>query len=1347
MKNIYISKYIILVLGLLFITTTCQREEELTLAEVAVKSHSVDALYTTANVACTFDCNVPFKNATVHYSTNEDFAEYNAVTMLKQEDGSWGATLTELVNDTRYYIRYEVSNRYSSMIAEQVDTFSTIPYTIPVVSHTSVVDTTATTASLIGKIESDGGLPILSRGICFSATSSEPTLADSMYIESLQTTDSFVCELTDLTVVTTYYARAYATNSKGTAYSNIISFTTLSTIAAIGELLIDEVGLTTATITSEVVSDGGSPVTERGVCIGMHEMPTTDDTKITAGTGIGEFTAELTELQRGTTYYVRAYAINGDGIAYSEPQSFTTLSTNATVVTAAPTEVGLTEATVGGEVTDDGGVEVTERGICYNNAPNPTIADTKIQKGTGVGSFTHQLTNLTMGATYYVRAYAINANGTVYGESIAFTTGTTTPSVNTSSITNVTTTSATVEGNILSDGGASITDRGICYSITNENPTTDDTKKPCGTGVGVFTCDLTDLELGTTYYVRAYATNSNGTQYGESKSFTTGTLPATVITHTPSDVTSNSAVVGGEVTKDGGADITEHGICYDTIANPTIDKNLKVVLGKGLGSFSHQLTNLQPGNTYYVRAYATTSSGTAYGEQVSFTTVTTVPVLGTISYKNVSLNAATIIGDVISDGGAEITERGICYGTEENPTVDGHKKECGVGVGSFTCNLTNLLRGTTYYVRAYAINSEGIVYSEQISFTTESTMATVTTAKPIEVTTTTAKVGGEVTDDGGLLITERGICYAILQGPTVGDTKVVQGEGVGTFTALLTGLQLGTTYYVRAYAINENGTAYGNEVSFTTDIMEPTVTTADAIGVAYTSATVGGEVTSDGGSEVTEHGICYSLTSNPTINNEKLALGSGIKAFSTTLENLQAGTTYYVRAYAINKKGIAYGEEISFSTTSYTLPLVTINIPATISYTQAVIAGRVVNEGASSVVERGICYSTSPNPTTADNKIAKGAGLGVFNCVLSDLTHGTTYYVRAYAVNNEGISYSEEVSFTTTAYLLPTLTIGDPYYVARYDAQIDAQITGNGGDYVTQYGLCYGTKPNPTIEDSDSTFVYTAAGIITKSYTLYLRDLQEGTTYYARAYAINQAGVAYSEEVNFTTKSTTYKDGYEYVDLGLPSGLKWATHNIGAKHYTEEGTLFAWGETEPKDTYSLGNYVYYYSDKAQYTKYCTDEAYGIVDDKTKLDDYDDAAVVNWGGSWRMPTAAEFQELINYCTWTKLDSTKNVQNYDYDRYDTYQVRGPNGNYIFLYTHYYIDNVWKRYAAYWSSNLLTSNNNSARAMYIHIDNDYPDSSTYNSFDISTSATQYIDFYNGDEKASFYRYEGKPIRPVCP
>lgn len=389
------------------------------------------------------------------------------------------------------------------------------------------------------------------------------------------------------------------------------------------------------------------------------------------------------------------------------------------------------------------------------------------------------------------------------------------PSVTTSPVQDITTSSASSGGNVTADGGAAVTARGICWN-TSQNPTVSLTKANSGTttngtGIGTFTSSITDLSPGTTYYVRAYATNSKGTAYGTQQSFTTTAVLSTVTTTNASSVTSTSASSGGNITADGGASVTARGVCWSTSQNPTIT-NSKTSDGSGTGSFTSSITGLSPGITYYARAYATNSIGTAYGNQISFTTTVVVPVMTTTTASAVTSSSASSGGNITSDGGASVTARGVCWSTSQNPTIANSKTTNGTGTGSFTSSITGLSPGTTYYVRAYGTNSTGTGYGDQVSFTTAAVLPTVTTTSLTNVTTTSLSTGGNITNDGGGAITARGVCYGTSPNPTISGTKTTNGTGSGAFTSSLTGLTAGVTYYIRAYATNSAGTAYGNEL-------------------------------------------------------------------------------------------------------------------------------------------------------------------------------------------------------------------------------------------------------------------------------------------------------------------------------------------------------------------------------------------------------------------------------------------------------------------------------------------------------------------------------------------------------
>ena len=294
------------------------------------------------------------------------------------------------------------------------------------------------------------------------------------------------------------------------------------------------------------------------------------------------------------------------------------------------------------------------------------------------------------------------------------------PTVTTTSASGVTTTGATLGGNVTNVGTPAYTERGVVYATT-QNPTTSSIKVPVsGTGTGAYSTNVTGLNSGTTYYVRAYAINSVGTAYGAQVSFTTLNLP-TVTTTAASNITATGATLGGNVTNVGNPTYTERGVVYATTPNPTTSNTKVLVSGTGTGEYSTNVTTLNSGTTYYVRAYAINSAGTVYGSQVSFTTLN-LPTVTTTAATGITISDATLGGNVTNVGNPAYTERGVVYATTQNPTTSDTKVAVsGTGTGSYTTPITGLIANTTYYVRAYAINSVGTVYGSQVSFTTLNT--------------------------------------------------------------------------------------------------------------------------------------------------------------------------------------------------------------------------------------------------------------------------------------------------------------------------------------------------------------------------------------------------------------------------------------------------------------------------------------------------------------------------------------------------------------------------------------------------------------------------------------------------
>lgn len=198
----------------------------------------------------------------------------------------------------------------------------------------------------------------------------------------------------------------------------------------------------------------------------------------------------------------------------------------------------------------------------------------------------------------------------------------------------------------------------------------------------------------------------------------------------------------------------------------------------------------------------------------------------------------------------------------------------------------------------------------------EEEVPTVTTKEVISITHTSAVSGGTVADDGGLAVQEKGICWGANPEPDLADNVVIRETNLPSFGCDVVGLTPNTTYYVRAYATNAKGTGYGASISFTTlSLSIPELTTAEITEIMGSSASCGGNVTADGGAAVTVRGVCWATSENPTLESGAGSTtdGEGIGEYTSRLSGLEPFTTYYVRAYATNSEGTAYGNQVSFT--------------------------------------------------------------------------------------------------------------------------------------------------------------------------------------------------------------------------------------------------------------------------------------------------------------------------------------------------------------------------------------------------------------------------------------------------
>jgi formylglycine-generating enzyme required for sulfatase activity len=335
-------------------------------------------------------------------------------------------------------------------------------------------------------------------------------------------------------------------------------------------------------------------------------------------------------------------------------------------------------------------------------------------------------------------------------------------------------------------------------------------------------------------------------------------------------------------------------------------------------------------------------------------TTESIPEVSTGVATGVTATGAEVAAVVTGDGGAFVSERGVVYAMTPTPTVAASiKVSAGSGTGPFGVALTELAPLSTYFLRAYAVNGHGTAYGEEVVLTTLAppvALATVNTGAVSDVTSTTLSVGGVVTDGGSSPVTVRGVVYGLTTEPTtVTGTAVAAGAGTGAFTVGLTGLQPVTPYYVRAFATNAVGTSYGATVSAMTlavPVVLPQVTTSAVTGLTPLSATAGGEVVQDGGAVVTARGVVYGASVAPTLSTGTMvSAGGGTGTFSAALSGLTASSTYYLRAFATNSAGTAYGEEISFTTAAVSTGFAPVHADSFVQGSPESEAGRFTDEG------------------------------------------------------------------------------------------------------------------------------------------------------------------------------------------------------------------------------------------------------------------------------------------------------------------------------------------------------------------------------------------------------------------
>ena len=901
--------------------------------------------------------------------------------------------------------------------------------------------------------------------------------------------------------------------------------------------------------------------------------------------GSGDFTSALSGLSAALTYYYKAYATNSQGTVYGTQQSFITAAAPALSASALTgfgnvcinTTAGPNSFTITGSNLTASNVTVAAlAGFAYaTSAGGPYTATlTLTQPG---GAFSQQVfVQFTPTAIQsYSGNIAVGGGGASSINVAASGSGVNSvPSLTTGAASAITTVTATCAGTIISNGCSAVSAYGIEYSTTAGFPN--------GTGTAVassnltgsnFSSNLAGLTPNTTYYYHAYATNVGGTGYGAEQNFITQAL-------TPTINTTALAAFGNVCinTTAGPNSFTINGSALNTTnvtVGPLAGFTFSTTAG---GTYTASLSLAQPGGTYsqdiYVRftptAVQSYNGNIAVGGGGAATVnvaasgsgISTAPTVTSGAASAITSISATVAGSIPATGCTAISAYGIEYSTTNGfPNGTGTAvASSNLAAGNFTSNLTGLTPTTTYYYHAYATNAGGTSYGAQQSFTTATpglSAGALTAFGSVCLNT--------VAGPNSFTITGANLTTADVNvGPLAGFTFSTASGG--TYTASLSLTQPGGPYSQQVFvrftptavqSYNGNipvtgggATAINVAASGAGINTAPSVTSGAASAITQTTATVAGTIPSIGCSAVTAYGIEYSTT-NGFPNGTGTQVGSTNLAggnFTSALAGLIPSTTYYYKAYATNAGGTSYGVQLSFTTSVPVLtatPLTAfgsncINTtagPNTFTITSNAVLAANINVGPLT----GYSFSTTAAGTyTASLSLTHPAGAYNQTIYVKFTATAVQSYNGNIAVSGGGAATINVAASGIGINTIATAVTGNANVLSANSVTLDGSISSIGCSAVTTYGIEY------------SSISGLANGLGTKSassnisagnFSVTLNGLVQGATYYYKAYAVNNGGIAYGIEKTFTMKNMP--NGFVLYSVPVKRG--------GTLHYTYKG--------------------------------------------------------------------------------------------------------------------------------------------------------------------------------------------------
>lgn len=748
-----------------------------------------------------------------------------------------------------------------------------------------------------------------------------------------------------------------------------------------------------------------------------------------------------------------------------------------------------------------------------------------------------------------------------------------------------------------------------------------------------------------------------------------------------------------------------------------------------------KIDTLSSQTKYYYRTFVIVNDLAFYGEKRSFTTKDLSNIISAGDASDLTFSSAKIRcqGDTSLIDKEDKISIGIAYSTSQtilhpdsaynvyygyyyngNNPKGFNVAECSMDSliknKSFEVSLTRLQTETRYYYCSFTRAGKKYKLGEVKSFTTNTLSdAQLSTGDATDITFTSATIQNtssiaSLYPEGTYI--QYGIKYGISNDALNSYAYATSQEG-NTFTVQIRNLKAGQIYYYCAYASVDGVVLTGETKSFTTNSGDSYLSTEDATEVTLTSAKINGKTTLSSLYTNKESNIRYNIRYSKNRdyindtngyyydyydygNYNTVTANKDGNNLSATLSKLQSSTTYYFCVVAYVDDYYICGDVKSFTTKSETDYLKTVEA-SDITMTSATLKGASTLSTiypSSTNIQYYIRYATSSSNLTSSynsSSVTVTKNGNNLTGTATNLKSETTYYYCVVAYIEGLYIYGETKNFTTKSGA-DYLKAGEASNITITSAIVKGTTTlasVYSNNTTIQYRIVYGTS-NSSLTSSSNSSVATPE-LSGTTLTAELTNLVMATTYYYCVRASVNGSYYYSDIKSFTTNDIPTSG---YVDLGV--SCKWASCNLGATTPQNIGNLYAWGETGTKSVFNIDSYSYYHNN---------------IGNDISNTDYD-AAKANLGSPWRMPTSAEYKELLNQCFWQEVT---------YKESKGYMVTGKNGNVIFLPKN---GNTYQ----YWTS-----------------------TEWHYTYDVWPGTVEYAATWEGTQIGHNVRYAGLPIRPV--